>query len=76
MPIFRYQCQECKSEFELLLPKYDSPAECPFCGSEKLDKALNRVGVISKSSASGCAMSDICPSGGGCCSGGCCGHKH
>ena len=75
MPIFRYQCQECKAEFELLLPRYDSDAECPVCGSVKLEKALNRVGVISGgSSNSGCAMRNECPSG-GCCGGGC-GHKH
>ena len=47
MPIFRYKCQECNAEFELLLPRFESPAECPKCGSAQLEKALNRVGVIS-----------------------------
>lgn len=76
MPIFRYQCQECNSEFELLLPRYDSPAECPKCGSVKLEKALNRVGVISSAPAgASCAMRNECPSGGCCCPGSC-GHKH
>ena len=76
MPIFRYVCQECSAEFELLLPRFDSPAECPSCGSEKLDKALNRVGVLAgKSSKSGCEFQSSCPSGNCCCSGSCA-HKH
>ena len=76
MPIFRYKCQECNAEFELLLPRFDSPAECPKCGSAQLEKALNRVGVISSApSGGGCAMRNECPSGGCCCAGSC-GHKH
>lgn len=76
MPIFRYQCQECKAEFELLLARYDSPAECPHCASTKLDKQLNRVGVLS-SNKNSCAMSAQCPaSAGGCCCAGSCQHKH
>ena len=75
MPIFRYRCKNCNAEFELLLPRYDAPAECPKCGSADLEKALNKVAAISKSS--GCAMQNSCPAASSSCGcGGCCGHKH
>ena len=78
MPIFRYKCLECQAEFELLLPRFDSPAECPKCASDKLEKEPSRIGAISSRSGSGnCAMSNYCPSSGGsCCCAGSCGHKH
>ena len=77
MPIFRYKCLECQAEFELLLPRFDSPAECPGCGSEQLEKQLNLIGAISSKSKNNCAMSSYCPaSSGGCCCAGSCGHKH
>lgn len=71
MPIFRYRCQACKAEFELLLARFDSPAECPKCGSEELEKQPNHIAAItSKNSA--CAMQSSCPAAGNhCCSGSC-----
>ena len=76
MPIFRYVCRSCKAEFELLLPRFDSPAECPKCASEDLEKQLNKVGAISVSKG-GCAMSSQCPaSASGCCCSGGCHHNH
>ncbi|MBR7156345.1 MAG: zinc ribbon domain-containing protein [Lentisphaeria bacterium] len=75
MPIFRYRCKECDAEFELLLPRYDAPAECPKCGSAELEKALNKVAAISKTN--NCAMQSSCPAASAACGcGGCCGHKH
>lgn len=77
MPIFRYQCRSCQAEFELLLPRFDSEAECPACGSADLEKQLNKVAVGSSSSAKGCAMSSQCPaSSSGCCCAGACHHNH
>ena len=78
MPIFRYYCKNCDFDFELLLPRYDSEAFCPKCGTADLEKALNRVAALSGKS-SGCSFADSCPSAGSSCgcSGGCgCGHKH
>ena len=76
MPIFRYYCKNCDFTFELLLPRYDSEAFCPKCGTAELEKALNRVAALSGKSGN-CSFADSCPSAGGCgCSGGCCGHKH
>ena len=77
MPIFRYHCNKCQADFELLLARFDSEAECPVCGSEDLEKAPNLIGGIHSASKGGCAMSNVCPSAsGGYCGGGCCGHNH
>lgn len=77
MPLFRYHCSECNTDFELLLARYDSPAECPHCGSEDLEKHPNRIGSISAGNAGGCSMQQVCPAAGGhCCSGGCGCGKH
>lgn len=37
MPIFRYHCNACGRELELLVARFDSPAECPLCGSSDLE---------------------------------------
>ncbi|MBR7104598.1 MAG: zinc ribbon domain-containing protein [Lentisphaeria bacterium] len=75
MPIFRYTCRKCHAGFELLLPRWDAPAKCPACGSEELEKELNRFAAVTKSTVS-CPAQSVCPSAGGCGCGGCCGHKH
>ena len=75
MPIFRYVCNRCKAGFELLLPRFDSKAECPACGSEDLEKAPNKVG-ITHAGSKGCAARHECPSAGKCGCGGGCGHAH
>ena len=59
MPIFRYYCKNCDFDFELLLPRYDSEAFCPKCGTQELEKALNKVAALSGKS-SGCAFADSC----------------
>ena len=77
MPIFRYHCPECDADFELLLSRYDSPAECPKCGSNELEKQPSRIGAISGGkSGSACSMQNMCPSAGHCCSGNCGCGKH
>jgi putative FmdB family regulatory protein len=40
MPLYEYACPKCKSEFELLI-RSDETAECPGCGSKKLEKLLS-----------------------------------
>ena len=76
MPIFRYRCQDCDAEFELLLARFDSPAECPECGSEQLEKQPSRIAAIN-SKTPACAMQSSCPAAGShCCSGSCGCGKH
>lgn len=72
MPLFSYHCDECNADFELLLARFDSEAECPKCGSEKILRQPSRIGAINAGNS--CAMKSSCPAG-GCCHGNCAG-KH
>lgn len=77
MPIFRYECRSCGKNFELLLPRFDSEAACPECGSHDLAKALNHFAAVTGRSSGGCAARGECPAAGspGCgCGCGCGGH--
>lgn len=50
MPIFEYVCKECRHEFEALVFGKQH-AECPKCGSKKLEPQLSVFAVSSKSGA-------------------------
>ena len=78
MPIFRYECRSCGKNFELLLPRFDSEAACPDCGSHDLIKALNRFAAVTKTGPASCASRHDCPAAGspGCGCGCGCGHHH
>lgn len=42
MPIYEYQCQSCKHEFEALQKVSDAPlADCPDCGKPELRKKVS-----------------------------------
>ncbi|MBE6389239.1 MAG: zinc ribbon domain-containing protein [Lentisphaerae bacterium] len=71
MPIFRYHCPECEADFELLLARFDSQAECPKCGSDNIEKQPSRIGSISSGGSNLCAQQNSCPASGHCCSGHC-----
>ncbi len=77
MPIFTYQCKQCGEECELLVARFDSEAECPKCGSAKLEKQPSRFAAVQHKGPRSCASRNDCPSagshqcGGGC---GCGGH--
>ena len=73
MPLFRYHCPECDADFELLLARFDSPAECPKCGSTDIVRQPSRIGAITAGHA--CAVRESCPHAGGCGCGHCAG-KH
>ena len=48
MPLYEYQCKQCKHEFEaLVLPKLK--AECPECQSTDLERLLSQFAVSSES---------------------------
>lgn len=77
MPIFRYHCPGCGADFELLLSRFDSPAECPECGETELEKQPSLIGSIADGkSKTHCGMMEQCPSAGHCCSGSCGCGKH
>lgn len=64
MPIYEYQCQECKSNFELIRPmkEADSTAPCINCQSENVRRKISLFNASSEgraiagsSGCSGCA---------------------
>ncbi|MFT3816439.1 MAG: zinc ribbon domain-containing protein [Rubrivivax sp.] len=50
MPIYEYACEECGTEFELLV-RSNTRLECPTCQSTQLEKQLS-VFATAESSAS------------------------
>ena len=51
MPLYEYICQECNSDFELLV-RGQEEAQCPGCGSRTLEKQFSVVAAHSSSSRS------------------------
>lgn len=78
MPIFEYQCEECKTKFEILHKNSSSNEEvlCPKCHSKKSKKLISSFNSVESGSSdfsnSSCATGscDI-PSNEGCSSGLC-----
>ena len=44
MPIYEYQCLDCKKSFSLLIlnPSSYGRPKCPNCGSDKLERMMSR----------------------------------
>ena len=62
MPIYEYECEACKNEFEdLILGSAPEPEACPKCGSAKIGRLASTFGFAgsgdrgSGSSCSGCS---------------------
>lgn len=47
MPIFEYQCDACRHQFERLVRPGDTPA-CPSCGATTLTKQLSLPAIKSE----------------------------
>ena len=65
MPLFEYICQDCGKNFEKIVPRHDSPADCPRCQSVKVEKQLS-VFAVSGSSSGSSADFDAAPGCGRC----------
>lgn len=69
MPLYEYQCNDCRAGFELLIrrPEESAPGKiaCPHCQSKKVDKQLSLTAApsISDSSLPVCGLPQP---GGGC----------
>lgn len=51
MPIYNFQCKDCKKEFDIIVSCYDLiPKElfCPDCKGKNVRKKFSRVGLIFK----------------------------
>lgn len=44
MPIYEYECRECKTSFELLM-RSDTKVACPSCESERVVRKLSLFAV-------------------------------
>lgn len=71
MPIFEYQCKECNTIFEKLVPgQTKKNCQCPKCSSMETEKKISRfAGIVGKSSS--CSAKSICESTGHSCGGSC-----
>ncbi|MFA7157886.1 MAG: zinc ribbon domain-containing protein [Kiritimatiellia bacterium] len=68
MPIYEYECTQCKKRFEHLLKNSrDVPAACPGCGAKKVSRVFSSFSV-SMGAAKAPAMPPACAS---CTSAGC-----
>jgi putative FmdB family regulatory protein len=49
MPIYEYQCNQCKAVFDCVLLKYDEQfkPECKTCGSADVQKLISRTRYLS-----------------------------
>ncbi len=46
MPIYEYECKQCKQRFEHLLKNSkDAPAACPHCGAKKVTRVFSSFSV-------------------------------
>lgn len=45
MPIFEYECVECKHEFEQLVRGENPSSACPECGSGRLRKRMSHLSI-------------------------------
>ena len=72
MPAYDFVCEDCRNEFEIwgTVEEYSKGLvkNCPFCGSEKIEQKLNRVGVM-RGARGGSSGPSCCgpSSGSGCC---------
>lgn len=65
MPIYEYECRDCREAFERLMPiSAQTPPECPKCGGRNVKKKISRPASgksgcdsCSTSSCSGCSSS-------------------
>lgn len=75
MPIYEYQCLDCKNDFEKLVRASDAPPQCPKCSSTALHKKLSAFAAVTGGASSGADLSacQTCGNPGG---PGSCGPQH
>ena len=73
MPIYEYQCQDCRQEFEYLVFGGEEPDKCPSCQSEKVCRLMSACGFLSKGAGGETVSSSAGSSCGGCAATSCAG---
>jgi len=75
MPIYEYECQDCRQKTELLVgvQAQQEALECPYCHSRSLERCLSLFAVnVSKASPASCKSCEVADTPGAGCPG-CCG---
>ncbi|MBZ4642703.1 MAG: hypothetical protein PWQ25_1557 [Deferribacteres bacterium] len=52
MPIYEYECKECKNSFSKLVIKQDTKVECPNCKSDNVEKKMSKISSLSSGNTS------------------------
>ncbi|MFN0052923.1 MAG: FmdB family zinc ribbon protein [Planctomycetales bacterium] len=71
MPLFEFRCEECQSDFEVLIRSQDQ-AHCPQCGNGKVKKLFSETAVAVNGSQSSLPLAAACPPGNAPCGPACC----
>ncbi|HIE95575.1 MAG TPA: zinc ribbon domain-containing protein [Planctomycetes bacterium] len=71
MPLFEFVCEDCQSEFELLVAHREK-AHCPKCDSNRLEKLMSTsAGRVASGGAlpisNGCPPAEMGPCSPSCC---------
>lgn len=65
MPIYDYECKDCREPFELFVRSVSAPVQavCPKCGSEHVKRGVSAAATLGASMASSASASSCAPSG-------------
>jgi len=63
MPVYEYRCKDCGEDFDLFVrsAEQQKTPTCPYCGSEKVKKAVSLFGL--SGSGSGSTAGEACGPG-------------
>ncbi len=66
MPIYEYQCEDCKTPFEVFVRSVFHPPVvwCPECGSEHVEKQVSSVSGSGEDGSGSVSYSSCAPRGG------------
>jgi putative FmdB family regulatory protein len=71
MPLYEYQCDDCRTRFERLVRAWGEHVACPSCDSAAVTKQLSTFAMAATGGASSASSA-----GGSCCARGGCGCRH
>jgi putative FmdB family regulatory protein len=59
MPMYEYRCEECGQSYEQLrrMSEADINLECPYCGSEEVERQVSACAIGGASKGGGCGPS-------------------
>ncbi|MBL8849285.1 MAG: zinc ribbon domain-containing protein [Planctomycetaceae bacterium] len=71
MPLFEFQCPDCRHVFEALVRRDERPGKCPKCAGSRLEKLMSATAIGTMSGSlpisGGCPPMEAGPCGPACC---------